>query len=95
MTFVNKLELTENGIRAERKLEDGFEVVEVSGPAVVTILPDLNKPRIPSLKQILAAKKKTAQKIELAELGLETQACAPKEKTLSSLAQLWNEKRSD
>ncbi|MGI6226303.1 MAG: electron transfer flavoprotein subunit beta/FixA family protein [Peptococcales bacterium] len=83
VTFVNKLELTENGIRAERKLEDGFEVVEVSGPAVVTILPDLNKPRIPSLKQILAAKKKTAQKIELAELGLETQACAPKEKTLS------------
>lgn len=82
VTFVNKLEITENGIRAERKLEDGVEVVEVTGPAVVSVLPDINKPRIPSLKQILAAKKKTAEKLELADIGLEAATCIPKQKTL-------------
>lgn len=83
VTFVNKLELTEKGIRAERKLEDGVEVVEVTGPAVVTVLPDINKPRIPSLKQILAAKKKTAEKVELTDLGLDALACTSKQTTLS------------
>jgi len=82
VTFVNKIELTETGIRAERKLEDGVEVVEVNGPAVVTVLPDINKPRIPSLKQILAAKKKTAEKVELANIGLDLASCTPKQKTL-------------
>ncbi|KJS22908.1 MAG: electron transfer flavoprotein subunit beta [Clostridiaceae bacterium BRH_c20a] len=81
VTFVNKLELTEDGIRAERKLEDGVEVVEVTGPAVVTVLPDINKPRIPSLKQILAAKKKTAEKLGLDAIGLDSVVL--KEKTLS------------
>ncbi|MFZ7101053.1 MAG: electron transfer flavoprotein subunit beta/FixA family protein [Peptococcaceae bacterium] len=71
VTFVNKLELTDDGIRAERKLDDGVEVVEVAGPAVITVLPDLNKPRIPSLKQILAAKKKSTEKISLTDLGLD------------------------
>ncbi|KJS87248.1 MAG: electron transfer flavoprotein subunit beta [Peptococcaceae bacterium BICA1-8] len=80
VTFVNKLELTEDGIRAERKLEDGVEVVELTGPAVVTVLPDINKPRIPSLKQILAAKKKTSEKLELAAIGLDSLAL--KQKTL-------------
>jgi electron transfer flavoprotein beta subunit len=36
---------------------------------VITVLPELNKPRIPSLKQILAAKKKPAEKMSLEELG--------------------------
>lgn len=79
VTFVNKLEITDNGIRAERKLEDVVEVVEATGPSVVTVLPDINKPRIPSLKQILAAKKKHTEKVELADIGLNSDDCSPKE----------------
>jgi electron transfer flavoprotein beta subunit len=67
----------------ERKLEDGVEVLEVKGPAVVTVLPDINKPRIPSLKQILAAKKKPTEKISLKEIGFDINASQPKLKTLS------------
>ncbi|MFZ5816106.1 MAG: electron transfer flavoprotein subunit beta/FixA family protein, partial [Bacillota bacterium] len=52
VSFVNKLEVTETGIRAERKLEDGIEVVEAGFPVLVTVLPDLNRPRIPGLKQV-------------------------------------------
>ncbi|MFZ7103401.1 MAG: electron transfer flavoprotein subunit beta/FixA family protein [Peptococcaceae bacterium] len=83
LSFVNKVELTPAGIKAERKLEDGVEVVEVNGPAVVTVLPDINKPRIPSLKQILAAKKKPATELAAAELGLREEDCRPKLTTLS------------
>ena len=81
VTFVNKLEVTETGIKAERKLEDGAEVVEIEGPAVITVLPEINTPRIPSLKQILGAKKKPTNKLEIAELGLSAEDCQPKLKT--------------
>ncbi|MFZ5945761.1 MAG: electron transfer flavoprotein subunit beta/FixA family protein [Bacillota bacterium] len=83
ITFVNKFELNEQGIKAERKLEDGVEVVEVEGPAVITVLPDINKPRIPSLKQILAAKKKPTEKIELAHISLSQEDCRSKLNTLN------------
>lgn len=83
VTFVNKLEVTETGIKAERKLEDGVEVVEVSGPVVVTVLPDINKPRIPSLKQILAAKKKPTTQVTLTDISLDASQCISKLKTLN------------
>jgi electron transfer flavoprotein beta subunit len=44
--------------RAERVLEGASEVVEFPLPAVLTIDDGLNKERLPSLKGIMAAKKK-------------------------------------
>lgn len=70
ITFVNKLDLTETGVRAERKLEDGVEVVEAAFPVLVTVLPDLNKPRIPGLKQVMGAAKKEVKVLDAAALGL-------------------------
>lgn len=70
ITFVNKLEVTETGVRAERKLDDGIEVVEAAFPVVVTVLPDLNKPRIPGLKQVMGASKKEVKVLDAAALGL-------------------------
>lgn len=70
ITFVSKLELTEGGVRAERKLEDGVEVVEAAFPVVVTVMPDLNKPRIPGLKQVMGARKKEVRTFDAAALGL-------------------------
>ncbi len=55
-------------VLAERKLDDGLEEVTVRLPAVITVLPDINQPRIPSLKQVLAAAKKPVQEITLEEL---------------------------
>ena len=42
----------------KRALEDVIEVVEVPLPAVVSVTPDIAKPRIPGMKDILAAGKK-------------------------------------
>jgi electron transfer flavoprotein beta subunit len=73
LTYVSHLAVDGNGIEAQRKLDDGVEVVRVTGPAVITVSPDINKPRIPSLKQILAAKKKPVEQLSLAELGRDLQ----------------------
>jgi electron transfer flavoprotein beta subunit len=58
VTGVSKLEITGNKGVAERAVEGGVEVVEFPLPAVLTIDEGLNKERLPSLKGIMAAKKK-------------------------------------
>jgi electron transfer flavoprotein beta subunit len=42
----------------ERTLENEVEVLEIPLPAVLSLTTDINKPRIPGLKEILAAGKK-------------------------------------
>ncbi|MEL7565324.1 MAG: electron transfer flavoprotein subunit beta/FixA family protein [Dehalobacterium sp.] len=91
-TFVNKIEVNEAGIVAERKLEDGIEAVQVQGPAVVTVLPDINTPPIPTLKQILGAKRKPTTKFTLEDIGLDQGACEPKLKTISVLGAVMERK---
>ncbi|MFH0734461.1 MAG: electron transfer flavoprotein subunit beta/FixA family protein [bacterium] len=48
-------------ILAEREIEGGKEVVELTLPAVVTTQKGLNEPRYPSLKGIMASKKKVIE----------------------------------
>ncbi|MGA2403025.1 MAG: electron transfer flavoprotein subunit beta/FixA family protein [Syntrophobacteraceae bacterium] len=76
-TFVNKATYVENENRivAERKLDDGIEAVSVPLPALITVLPDINTPRIPSLKQVLGAAKKPVENITLDKLGQISTAC--------------------
>ena len=45
-------------LEVERTLEDVVETVEVPRPAVVSVAPDIAEPRIPGMKDILAAGKK-------------------------------------
>ena len=47
-----------NAARVERSLEDEVEVLALSLPAVLVLTTDINTPRIPSMKSILAAGKK-------------------------------------
>lgn len=58
VTAVHKLELSGGRGVAERAIEGGAEVVEFPLPAVLTIDEGLNQARYPSLKGIMAAKKK-------------------------------------
>ncbi|GBF34920.1 electron transfer flavoprotein beta subunit [Desulfocucumis palustris] len=76
-TCVNKLTLAESKkeIIAERKLDDGMEVVSMPLPALVTVLPDINTPRIPTLKQVLGAAKKPVDNITLNDLGQTYKPC--------------------
>ena len=57
-------------IHVRRELEAGnYLNVDVSLPAVLTIQTGLNEPRYPSLKGIMAAKRKELARLDLTELG--------------------------
>lgn len=91
-TYVNKLTYIEEEkkIIAERKLDDGIEAVSIQLPALVTVLPDINTPRIPSLKQVLGAAKKPVDNITLASLGQTYEPCL---QTTSILAATMDRRR--
>jgi electron transfer flavoprotein beta subunit len=58
ITAVAHLTIDGGVVEAEREIEGGIEVATCSLPAVITCDKGLNNPRLPSLKGIMAAKKK-------------------------------------
>ncbi len=60
LTYVDKvveIDPDNKKIKVERLLEDGKEVVEASLPALITVVKDINEPRLPSLFGIKKAAK--------------------------------------
>ena len=43
-------------MRVERMTEEGFEIIEVPLPALITVVKEINTPRLPSLKGMMRAK---------------------------------------
>jgi len=78
LSFVQKLTLDGNFVKATRNLGDCLEVVTIKTPAVISVLSEINKPRIPSLKQVLGAAKKPNEEIKIADLGLKAEEIQPK-----------------
>ena len=58
VTAISKLEFDGRTAKMRRELEGAYELVECTLPAVVTIDEGIARPRYPSLKGIMAAKKK-------------------------------------
>jgi electron transfer flavoprotein beta subunit len=58
ITTVSHLTIGNGVVEAEREIEGGVEVSTCALPAVITCDKGLNTPRLPSLKGIMAAKKK-------------------------------------
>jgi electron transfer flavoprotein beta subunit len=71
IALVKKLEIKDNRLIAERKTDEGIEVVSAPLPALVTVLPDINNPRVPGLKDTLAASKKPVVDVSLEDLAAE------------------------
>lgn len=63
VTVVTKLSFSEDRQKAEvtRQIEGGSEIIEAPLPLLLTCQKGLNEPRLPSLKGIMAAKKKTIE----------------------------------
>jgi electron transfer flavoprotein beta subunit len=70
VTMTIATELAEPGkVKVRRELEAGSYLnVDVSMPAVLTIQTGINEPRYPSLKGIMAAKRKELTRLDLADL---------------------------
>jgi electron transfer flavoprotein beta subunit len=58
ISSVAHLAIADGAVEAEREIEGGVEMVTCRLPAVLTCDKGLNNPRLPSLKGIMAAKKK-------------------------------------
>ena len=61
--LVQKLSVGKDQLVAERRVEEGIEVISAPRPALLTVLPDINVPRIPGVKDTLMAGKKPTVKI--------------------------------
>ncbi len=69
VTFAVKIELDGGKAKIERLLEEANEIVEAPLPCVITVVKQINEPRLPSLKGMMKAKKTeikvlSAQEIE-------------------------------
>ncbi len=57
VTYVKKInEINETGLTVERMTEEGFERVKLPLPALLTVVKEINEPRLPSLKGKMRAK---------------------------------------
>ncbi len=71
LTYVSKIISISGGcIVAERAVEDGKETIEASLPVVVSVVKEINEPRIPNLSGKLRAKNAEIPVIGAKELGL-------------------------
>ncbi len=93
VSYVSAAEFNGTDLTLERKLEDCVECVRVTGPVVISVVPDICEAPIPSVKQILAAKKKPVTSLSLADAGLAPEALEPQLSVLSVTAPLSERKQ--
>ena len=77
LTFANKVEAPGDGtVKIHRLTDYGYDVVEASTPAVISVVEKINEPRYPSFKGIMAAKKKPVETVTVADAGSSRQPSA-------------------
>jgi len=58
VAFVKKIEeVSDQTMRVQRMMETGYDVIELPLPAVITVVKEINEPRLPSLRGQMRAKK--------------------------------------
>lgn len=72
IAYIRKLEdLSPEKIRVQRLMEEGYDIVESSIPVLLTVVKELNTPRLPSLKGKMRAKKAEIRKLDHNDIGAE------------------------
>lgn len=70
ITYATKLTLDGRKVIVERDLENERQVVECPLPCLITVLREINEPRLPTLMAIMSASKKPMTILGAADLGL-------------------------
>jgi electron transfer flavoprotein beta subunit len=89
ITYVRELEVRDGKVKAVRSMEGSFEVMEASLAALVTVVQEINEPRLPKFMAIRKAGSKPRQEWGPADLGLsadEVGSNAASVQTISNLA---------
>jgi electron transfer flavoprotein beta subunit len=67
--------ITGESLVAERMMDDGYDVVEMALPALLTVVKDINEPRVPSLKGKMRAKSAVIPRLAVADIGADAALC--------------------
>jgi len=72
IAYVSKVEDIKTGLlRVQRMVEDGYETIEAHLPAVITVVKEINKPRLPSLRGQMKAKSAQIPTWTAQDIGVE------------------------
>lgn len=56
-TYVKEISyIDDNSVKAKRMIEGGYEKIEMEIPALITVVKDINEPRLPSIRGILRSR---------------------------------------
>ena len=72
ITYVKKIEEIGDGVtRVQRMTEEGYEIIEGDLPILLTVVKEINEPRLPSLRGKMKAKKAEIITWTAADIGVE------------------------
>jgi electron transfer flavoprotein beta subunit len=74
LTQVIKMDVADGApptLTCERQAEYGYDTVQITLPAVISVGDAINEPRYPSLKAIMGAKKKPLQTVAAGDVGID------------------------
>ena len=71
VTLAKKIDITDGKAKVERVTAEGYEVIEVSLPALITVSNELGEPRYPTIRGIMAARKKEPVTWKPTDIGIE------------------------
>lgn len=71
LSFASQLDIEGASAKIQRQAEIGFNVVEAGLPVLVSVVKAINEPRYPSMKGIMASKRKPLDTLSLADLALD------------------------
>ena len=76
--FVRKIDAVDAAsVRVQRLMEDGSDILEMPLPAVLSVIKEINTPRIASLKGRIAAKKAVITMLSAADIGADPEKLGP------------------
>jgi electron transfer flavoprotein beta subunit len=84
--YARKIALATYSVRVERNIDNEVETLEAPSPVVVTVVSEINEPRLTSLMNIMKARQKPIVQVALADLGLDQSVVAAQKTVISNLA---------
>lgn len=71
VTYASELTVADGKVTIKRDNDSSTETIEATLPALISVTDQINEPRYPSFKGIMAAKKKPVEQWTLADLGID------------------------
>lgn len=72
VTYVQNLKIQGNVVEVQRQLEDGYEIIEVNMPVLLTAVKELNEPRYMAVDKIFDAYKKEIKILSFNDINIDS-----------------------